>query len=61
MTENDFVPKNRLREAGVPYCGDYAMKLAKAGRFPTPVRLSPRRVGWFRSQLSAFLAEKRAA
>ena len=59
--EDRFIPKAGLREAGIPYHPDYALKLAKSGQFPAPTRLSSRRVGWMRSALTSWLAEKQAA
>lgn len=59
--EDRFIPKAKLREAGIPYHPDYAMKLAKQGLFPKPVRLSSQRVGFMKSALDGWLAEKAAA
>jgi prophage regulatory protein len=61
VSHDPFIPKSQLREYGVPFSGAHAMRLAHAGKFPKPVRLSPRRVGWLASQLQAFLAEKAGA
>lgn len=36
-------------------------RMERAGLFPRAVRISPRRVGYFRSAVLAYLAERRAA
>ena len=36
-------------------------RLVKRGAFPRPLRLSPRRIGWRRSTIEAWLAEREAA
>lgn len=56
-----FIRKAELASAGIPYHPDYALRLAKRGLFPAPTRLSPCRVGWFESQLRAWLESKKAA
>ena len=52
-----FVPKSRARAEGCPYHPDHALRLAKRGLFPLPVRLSRQRVGWMKSALTKFLQE----
>jgi predicted DNA-binding transcriptional regulator AlpA len=61
VSHDPFIPKSQLREHGLPFSGAHAMRLARAGKFPPPVRLSARKIGWLSSQLSAFLAEKASA
>jgi prophage regulatory protein len=39
---------------------DSVYRLAKAGKFPKPVKLSERASGWFEDEIDAYLA-KRAA
>jgi hypothetical protein len=56
-----FIRKSQLREVGIPYCGDHALRLAKRGLFPTPTHISSRRVGWFESVLRDWLNSKKAA
>lgn len=53
-----FVPKSRARAEGCPYHPDYAIKLSRQGLFPLPTRLSTRRVGWMKSALVNFLAQR---
>lgn len=36
-------------------------RLVKDGKFPAPVRISPGRVAWAESQITAWIAEKMAA
>ena len=56
-----FIRKSDLAAAGIPLHPDHALRLAKRGLFPTPTRLSSRRVGWFESALRAWLESKKAA
>ena len=56
-----FVPKGKFREEGGPYHPDYAIKLAKQGLYPMPVRLSTRRVGWMKSSILKFWEAQKTA
>ena len=48
-----------LREAGIPVCGRTLARNAARGLAPAPVRITPRRVGWFRSQLDGWVSSHR--
>jgi hypothetical protein len=56
-----FVPKRSARQEGCPYHPDYAIRLAKQGLYPAPIRLSARRVGWMKSALQGWLENRAAA
>jgi predicted DNA-binding transcriptional regulator AlpA len=60
MDSDPFIPKRELSRH-VPYHPDTFIRMAKEGRAPAPVRLSPRKVGWFLSSLSAFKERAKAA
>lgn len=43
-------------KTGIPASSMYA--LIKTGRFPTPINLGPRSVGWLESEIDAWIAER---
>ena len=49
----EYVPFYRLIEYGFPWCRVHVNRLIAQGRFPAPVKLSPNRIGWRKSDLLA--------
>jgi prophage regulatory protein len=48
------------REKGIDYCRDHLRRLCDAGKFPRPIPISGRRIGWEESEIDDWIA-KRAA
>lgn len=48
-----------IQEVTLSKCTIY--RLIKAGLFPQPIRLSPRRVAWQKCEIEAFIASRLAA
>lgn len=50
-----IVPKNEVKfRIGNP-CESTFARMVKEGRFPPPVRISPRRLGWLESVVSEWI------
>jgi prophage regulatory protein len=47
-----------LAAKGIPYCREQIRRKAKAGEFPSPITLSPKRVAWVESEVDDWLAER---
>jgi predicted DNA-binding transcriptional regulator AlpA len=47
-----------LASKGIYYHMNHLRKLWKLGKFPEPIRLSPRKIAWRESDLDAWIAEK---
>jgi prophage regulatory protein len=45
----------------VPYTPHHILRLEKAGKFPRRIRLGQNRVGWYLSEIEAWVASRRAA
>lgn len=43
-------------QKGIVYQRDHLRRKCKAGEFPQPVALSPRRIGWVESEVDGWLA-----
>lgn len=56
-----LVTKNELtNEMGVPYSHVHIWRLVKAGQFPAPLKLGPRKVAWLRSEVEEWIEQKAA-
>jgi predicted DNA-binding transcriptional regulator AlpA len=59
MEEDTIIPG---WSGAAAYCGDLhkttVQRWANTGDFPAPIRLGPRKVGWRRSTLDAWLADR---
>ena len=54
-----IVPYVQLRERGIIFSRVHLRRLIAAGVFPTPIRVSERRIAWIAAEVDAFL-ERRA-
>jgi predicted DNA-binding transcriptional regulator AlpA len=50
-----LIKASGLREQGVPYGRTRVMQLVAAGKFPQPIKLSPRLNVWKSSELRAWI------
>ena len=55
-----FLTFPELRSRGVPFCRDYVRMLVREGKFPRPVQISAKRIGWIEAEITAW-AEARVA
>lgn len=46
---------------GVPFCRLHLMRLVKAGKFPTPIQLSPHRIAWREDDIVTWLESRDVA
>jgi prophage regulatory protein len=46
---------------GISYSRDHLRRKVKAGEFPKPLQLSPRRIAWIESEVDEHLAAKERA
>lgn len=53
-----LIGRDRLPDLGICYAPDYLRRMVKRGAFPKPVRLSPRKLAWRESDLTAWIAAK---
>jgi prophage regulatory protein len=56
--QSEIIPPRHLRLVTGPVT---VWRLRRAGKFPEPIRLSVGRIGWRRSDLDKWLAERQAA
>jgi hypothetical protein len=49
---------NDLPDKGICYHLNHLRKLWKAGRFPRPIKLSPRKIAWREADLDSWIASK---
>ncbi len=42
----------------VPFCPQHILRLEKQGKFPKRIKIGVRRVGWYLSDIEAWLAER---
>ena len=45
----------QLRERGILFSRAHLRRLIEAGRFPTPIRVSARRIAWLSDEIDTFL------
>ena len=50
-----LIPLTKLSEKGITYSRNYIDRLIKAGAFPAPVYLSPRRRAFVESEIDAWI------
>lgn len=48
------ITKRELRLI-VPYCPQHILRLEKKGKFPRRIQIGPRRVGWYLTDIKAWL------
>ena len=46
-----------LRDRGVPYCRDHVRALVKQGKFPPPVKISTKRIGWVDDEIDGWVEQ----
>jgi prophage regulatory protein len=47
---------NELRDKkGIPFCRDHLRLLVRAGRFPRPIQIGPRRIAWAENMIDEYL------
>jgi prophage regulatory protein len=52
-----IVTRRELRQI-IPYSPQHILRLEKQGKFPKRIQIGARRVGWYLSDVEAWLAER---
>lgn len=55
--ENCMIGWDELRQHYLPVSRTTAFKMIREGRFPEPIRLSPRRIAWRKSDVLEWLKD----
>jgi prophage regulatory protein len=50
----------QLPDFGIPYSRVHLARMAKAGKFPAPIKLSHKCIAWRASVIEAWIAEREA-
>ena len=53
-----IITKKQLKLV-VPYSPQHILRLEKRGKFPHRIQIGARRVGWYLTEIEAWLAERR--
>ena len=51
----------QLRPKGITAKLDHLRRLWKAGQFPEPIHLSPRKLAWYEAEIDAWIASRARA
>jgi prophage regulatory protein len=52
-----IITRRELRQI-IPYCPQHILRLEKQGKFPKRIQIGARRVGWYLTDVEAWLAER---
>lgn len=59
--ETKLLPFEAFADKGIPHCHKHIARLAKAKRFPQPVKLSAKHLAWVEEEIDAWIQARLAA